>query len=79
MIKSFKCKETERIWTEGKTRRLPSDIQTRALNKLKMMNVSLSLDDLRFPPGNNLEPLLGTRTGQHSIRLNERWRICFVW
>jgi proteic killer suppression protein len=79
MIRSFADPETERIWTGRRSRRLPADIQTVALRKLRLLNQAKVLGDLRVPPGNRLEALKGDRTGQHSVRINERWRICFVW
>lgn len=79
MIRSFADPETERIWIGRRSRRLPADIQTVALRKLRLLNQAKSLGDLRVPPGNRLEALKGDRTGQHSVRINERWRICFVW
>lgn len=79
MIKSFADPETERIWTGQRSRRLPSDIQAVALRKLRLLNQAKVLGDLRVPPGNRLEALKGDRTGQHSVRINDRWRICFVW
>lgn len=79
MIKSFKCKETEKIWNGLKSRSFPDDIQDRALRKLRQLNASQTLDDLKNPPGNHLEPLKGDRIGHMSIRINNQWRICFVW
>ena len=79
MIKSFKCKETERIWDDIKSRKFPSDIQDRALRKLNLLDTVLVLEDLRKLPGNHLEALSGNRKGQMSIRINNQWRICFVW
>lgn len=79
MIRSFADKETERIWNGLPSRRLPSDIQKRALDKLKMLNRAKSLDDLRNPPSNRLHELSGDRAGQHSISINMQWRVCFVW
>jgi proteic killer suppression protein len=79
MIKSFKCKETERIWTGIKSRQFPSDVQNRALRKLRQLDAAQTLNDLKNPPGNNLEALKGNRIGQMSIRINNQWRICFVW
>ncbi len=79
MIKSFADPETEWIWTGRRSRRLPSDIQAVALRKLRLLNQAKVLGDLRVPPGNRLEALKGNRTGQHSVRINDRWRICFVW
>jgi len=79
MIRSFKDKEAEGIWQGRVSRRLPRDIQDRALRKLRQLDASLTLDDLRNPPGNQLEALTGDRAGQMSIRINDQWRICFVW
>lgn len=79
MILSFSDAETERIWNGLRSRRLPGDMQVVALRKLRLLNQSRKLGDLRVPPGNRLEALQGRRTGQHSIRINDQWRICFVW
>ena len=79
MIKGFKCGETEKIFNREYSRRLPSDIQRVALRKLRMIHNSKSLADLRIPPANRLEALSGKRRGQHSIRINDQWRICFEW
>lgn len=79
MIKSFKCKETEKIWGGVKSKKFPVDIQNRALRKLNMIEAAVFLEDLKNPPGNNLEGLVGSRKGQMSIRINNQWRICFVW
>ena len=79
MIRSFQGKETERIWEGQRSRVLPGDIQDRALRKLRQLDASRNLDDLRNPPGNRLEPLKGDRKGQWSIRINDQWRICFRW
>ena len=79
MIRSFQGKETERVWEGLRSRMLPGDIQDRALRKLRQLDASQSLDDLRNPPGNRLEPLKGDRKGQWSIRINDQWRICFRW
>jgi proteic killer suppression protein len=79
MIRSFADKETELIWKGQRSRKLPSDIQNRALDKLKMLNRAKSLEDLRNPPSNRLHELSGGRAGQHSISINMQWRICFVW
>ncbi|MGO9174196.1 MAG: type II toxin-antitoxin system RelE/ParE family toxin [Rhodomicrobium sp.] len=79
MIRSFACRETALIGTGERSRKLPSDIQPAALRKLRMLNQARVLEDLRVPPGNRLEALKGDREGQHSIRVNDRWRICFVW
>jgi proteic killer suppression protein len=79
MIYSFADLETERIWLGGRSRRIPADIQVRALAKLAMIDAADCLDDLRNPPGNRLHALGGDRAGQHSISINMQWRICFVW
>ena len=79
MIKSFADAQTEKIWNQERSRRLPQDIQQRALNKLAMLSQSKDINDLRIPPANLLEALSGTRKGQHSIRINQQWRICFRW
>ena len=79
MITSFKCKETEKIWHDIKSKKFPSDIQDRALRKLNLLDAALVLEDLRRLPGNYLEGLVGNRKGQMSIRVNNQRRICFVW
>jgi proteic killer suppression protein len=79
MIRSFKCKETARIFDRRRSARLPHDIQPVALRKLRMLNRAVTLNDLRIPPANRLEKLRGDRAGQYSIRINDRWRICFAW
>ncbi|MBM4405517.1 MAG: type II toxin-antitoxin system RelE/ParE family toxin [Chloroflexi bacterium] len=79
MIKSFKDQDTERIYRRLYSRGFPPDIQRTALRKLRMLNNARSLQDLRSPPGNRLEKLFANRRGQHSIRVNDQWRICFVW
>jgi proteic killer suppression protein len=79
MIKSFKDKETERVYSREGSNKLPRDIQQVALRKLRMINSAKSLNDLRIPPANRLEKLIGEREGQHSIRINDQWRICFTW
>ena len=79
MIKSFSDPETERIFALQVSRKLPRDIQQVALRKLRMLNNALTLNDLRIPPANRLEKLTGERAGQYSIRINDQWRICFVW
>ena len=79
MIRSFADKETERIWNGDVSRRLPNQIQALARRKLRMLDAAQRLDDLRIPPANRLELLRGKRAGQHSIRINDQWRICFVW
>lgn len=79
MIVSFRDAETATIWSGRRSRRLPGGIQAPALRKLRILNNVKRLDDLRVPPGNRLEALKGNRAGQHSIRINDPWRICFVW
>ena len=79
MTKSFKCKETEKIYNRLFSQRLPHDIQKIAINKLWILDAVTSLEDLQVPPSNRLESLKGNRKGQHSIRINQQWRICFKW
>ena len=79
MITSFADKETERIWTGLRSRKLPSDIQYRALDRLAILDAASSLEDLKNPAGNRLHALKDDRAGQHSISINMQWRICFVW
>jgi len=79
VIRSFRCKETERIWQGLPSRKFPGDIQDRALRKLRQIDASATIEDLRNPPGNRLETLKGDRAGQMSIRINDQWRICFRW
>jgi len=79
VIKSFRDKETEKIYLRERSRKLPGDIQQIALRKLRMLNNSKSVNDLRIPPANRLEKLAGKRAGQHSIRINDQWRLCFIW
>lgn len=79
MIETFKCKHTKKIF-EGKfVKKLPEKIQRRALRKLVAIDSAIDVEDLIDPPGNKLEVLSGDRKGQHSIRINDQWRICFVW
>jgi len=79
MIRSFKNKETEALFYRNFTRKPPIDIHRIALRKLIILDSAESLMDLKVPPSNRLEKLLGDRKGQHSIHINERWRICFRW
>ena len=79
MIKSFRDAETEKVFKRRFSRRLPNDIQTVALRKLRMLSNAADLSDLRSPPANRLERLSGDREGQHRIRVNDQWRICFVF
>ncbi len=77
MIKSFKDSETEKIYKLSRSRKLPGDIQLVALRKLRMLNNAKTINDLRVPPANRLEKLVGNRRDQYSIRINDQWRICF--
>ena len=79
MIKSFRDKETERIFHRSFSRRLPPDIQRAALRRLTFIHAAKELGDLLVPPSNRLEALSGERQGQYSIRINDQWRICFEW
>ena len=79
MIRSFKCVETEKLFHGQFSRKLPHEIQRIAARKLEMITAATTLDALRVPPANRLEGLRGDRAGQHSIRINRQWRICFVW
>jgi proteic killer suppression protein len=79
MIRSFNDRETERVYSRFLSKRLPKDIQPSALRKLRMLNNSRNILDLRESPGNRLKKLKGDREGQYSIRINDQWRICFRW
>jgi proteic killer suppression protein len=79
MIKSFKDKETEKIFNRYFSKKLPQSIQRSALLQLRSLNQARNINDLRNPPSNHLEKLRGDRNGQHSIKINDQWRICFVW
>jgi proteic killer suppression protein len=79
MIKSFASKEAEKIFHRRVSRRLPQDIQRIAQRKLALLDAAETLDDLRIPPANRLEKLAGARKEQHSIRINDQWRVCFRW
>lgn len=79
MIRSFRCKESEKVFKRQTTSHLPHSIKQTAYRKLVMLDSAEKLSDLRSPPGNRLEALSGNRKGQYSIRINEQWRICFVW
>lgn len=79
MIKSFKDKETEKIFNRYFSKKLPQSIQRSALLQLRSLNQARNINDLRNPPSNYLEKLRGNRKGQHSIKINDQWRICFVW
>ena len=78
MIETFGDKQTEKIW-KGKRHKFPVEIENRAANKLKLLDAAITLDDLRIPPGNHLELLKGDRADQHSIRINNQFRLCFQW
>ncbi len=79
MIRSFRGRETQRIWEGLASRRLPMNIQPVARRKLRMINNARTIDDLRIPPANHLEALKGKRKGEHSVRINNQWRVCFRW
>jgi proteic killer suppression protein len=79
MIVDFRDEETATVWPGYRSRKLPPEIQAVALRKLRLLNNAQRLQDLRVPPANRLEALKGDRRGQHSIRINDQWRICFVW
>jgi len=79
VIKSFQNRETEKIFNREVSLKLPQNIQQVALRKLRMINNAKGVNDLRIPPANRLEKLSGNREGQYSIRINDQWRICFIW
>ena len=79
MILSFKCKETAKIFDTGYSRKFPDSILKAAIIRLAMLNRSGKLDDLKIPPSNHLEKLSGDRKGQYSIRINDKYRVCFKW
>ena len=79
MIRDYRDRETRAVAERRRARKFPQDIQRRAQRKLMILNNAVDLNDLRVPPGNRLEALSGDRSGQHSIRINDQWRICFVW
>ena len=79
MIQTFRCRETELIAKGRVSRRLPTQLQKRAKMRLDRIDAATDLDDLKVPPSHHLEALSGDRTGQWSIRINDQWRICFVW
>ena len=79
MIKSFRDKETEKVFRRSFSRRLPPEIQRAALRRLTFIHAAKELNDLLAPPSNHLEALSGERQGQYSIRINDQWRICFEW
>lgn len=77
MIESFASEETEKLFATGKSRRFPSEILKRALMRLAQLHAAVEVDDLRMPPSNRLEALVGSLQGKWSIRINDRWRLCF--
>nr|WP_120491958.1 type II toxin-antitoxin system RelE/ParE family toxin [Corynebacterium lactis] len=79
MIRSFGNKDTERIWHEQYVKRMDRSVHRVALRKLEMIHAAQDAEDLRIPPGNRLERLVGDRRGQYSIRVNAQWRLCFIW
>jgi proteic killer suppression protein len=79
VIVSFKDKRTAAVWVGRQPKGFPSNLFTVARRKLGYLDAATTLEDLRSPPGNRLEPLTGNRAGQHSIRVNDQWRVCFVW
>jgi toxin HigB-1 len=79
VIRSFANRDTERLFRREPVRRIPADLRRIMLRKLVVVDAADSLEDLRSPPGNRLEKLRGDREGQHSIRINDQWRICFIW
>ena len=79
MIASFRDADTERLWQTGRSRRFPADLNRRAFKKLAILNAAVNLSNLTVPPGNHLEAPRGDRAGQHSIRINDQYRICFFW
>ncbi len=79
VIQEFADRETERVWRRDHVKKFGSDLQRIANRKLLMLDAAETINDLRIPPGNRLEQLSGDRKGQHSIRINDQWRICFTW
>jgi len=79
MIKSFRCKDTEKLFLRRSVTKFPINMQRNSLRKLLLLDAAERLEDLQVPPGNRLEKLAGDRKGQHSIRINDQWRICFRW
>jgi proteic killer suppression protein len=79
VIRSFRDRETGRLFNRHPVKKLGPDVQRAALRKLRQLDAATMLDDLRVPPGNRLEKLVGSRAGQYSIRVNQQWRICFRW
>lgn len=79
VIRSFRDKDTEATWHRGYVKKLSPELGKTAYNKMVLINAATNINDLRVPPGNRLEKLVGKRAGQHSIRVNDQWRICFTW
>jgi proteic killer suppression protein len=79
VIQSFRDKETEKLFQRERSKAVPQDLQRVALRKLVQIDAATRLDDLKVPPGNRLEALAADRKGQHSVRINDQWRVCFVW
>jgi proteic killer suppression protein len=79
VIRSFRDAETRKVFDRQRSRRLPLDVQRRAYRKLLLLDAAESLDDLKVPPGNRLERLRRDRAREHSIRINDQWRVCFKW
>jgi len=79
MIRSFRDSQTERLFRREPVRKPPPDVRRVALRKLVLLDAAETLEDLRVPPGNRLEKLTGNRAGQHSVRINDQWRVCFRW
>ena len=79
MIRSFRDRDTQRLFDRQPVRKLGAELQRTALRKLRQLDAAVSLEDLRVPPGNRLEKLGRDRAGQHSIRINDQWRVCFRW
>ena len=79
MIKSFNCKENQRVFNRSFSKKMPQNIQLKARQKLVLLDAAIEITDLKIPPGNSLEELKSDRKGQYSIRINDQWRICFTW
>ena len=79
MIRTFADRDAERLWEGQRVRRFSRDVEKAAMRKLRLINNAVTIQDLRIPPGNRLEALSGARSGQHSVRVNDQWRVCFSW
>jgi len=79
VIKSFRDANTERVFNREFVKRYPREIQQRAFMRLNAIDAAVRLEDLRLPPSNRLEALKGDRKGEHSVRINDQWRVCFLW